>query len=485
MPGLSFKLALEAAYHGTGFGGWQRQSPEAECKTPSIQATLESAAAATLARPELYTHLPAGVATIDQVDLSIDQLAVVAHGRTDRGVHALAHPFFLQWRVVGVSRGAETGPADHNTPGAGASAGLAVAASTASTDVDGNIGHVDRPRRHEIGIGATKSAPPGPTAPRAPSRFSSDAKAPTASVVAAAINGRLAAMGLGAAVMVADRRPARGRGPGPAVAVSAPRCICGKMYTYLVHYARRPAPELRQRCWFVPTSCSLRLGAMLEAAEALEGRHDFANFAAKPPATPGGAPTSTTRTVHRIRLKVHLAEDVTAAGFVLGRPPAQLFADAAHEHHDPAAAAGLEAGPGSGSGSGWAETDATAPSPGPTALSTSGRGVGADPLCPADATLGVVLAIQITADGFLKRMARVIARAIVVAGEGRAATGELCSLLGPPDAVCSSAWDGCRFAPAPAGGLWMCGTLYKESGERLGARAQTRSSQYAETGFII
>ena len=78
----------------------------------------------------------------------------------------------------------------------------------------------------------------------------------------------------------------------------------------------------------------------------------------------------------------------------------------------------------------------------------------------------MVVVIEFTGDGFLKRMARCLARAVVAAGERALALDHLEAMLRHPDSPSSSGTDGTiapllQFAPAPPHGLWLRKTWYE------------------------
>jgi tRNA pseudouridine(38-40) synthase len=87
-------VLLSLEYHGTKYGGWQRQGPNNRVRFPSVQGTLEQAATRAChsiiicAKEQLLiSNNEAGefVATLSG-----------SSGRTDRGVHALDHQCLLR-----------------------------------------------------------------------------------------------------------------------------------------------------------------------------------------------------------------------------------------------------------------------------------------------------------------------------------------------------------------------------------------------------
>ncbi|CAB9504784.1 pseudouridine synthase A [Seminavis robusta] len=86
-------LSLE--YHGTNYGGWQRQGPKNHVVYPSVQGTLEQAATQVCRSFHTSNSQIPLVATNDETG---DCVAVLSQssGRTDRGVHALDHQCVLR-----------------------------------------------------------------------------------------------------------------------------------------------------------------------------------------------------------------------------------------------------------------------------------------------------------------------------------------------------------------------------------------------------
>jgi tRNA pseudouridine38-40 synthase len=192
-------LKLTLAYEGTAFAGWQRQPGER-----TVQALVEEALAAIDERP----------------------VAVVAAGRTDAGVHALAQ-----------------------VASAEVSTGLPPAVLVRALNVR---------LPDDVRVARVEEAPPGFDA----------------------------------------RRAAR-----------------AKAYRYTIAQGEDPGPFVRRLVWHVPQP--LDVAAMIEAAAALGGEHDFAAFQAS-----GGDVKTSVRRLVQSRLvyepgrPVYLRYEVTGTGFL-------------------------------------------------------------------------------------------------------------------------------------------------------------------------
>ncbi|MDI3280982.1 MAG: tRNA pseudouridine(38-40) synthase TruA [Bacillota bacterium] len=167
----------------------------------------------------------------------------------------------------------------------------------------------------------------------------------------------------------------------------------GKVYRYLIQNGRTPAVLWRPFAWWIPVP--LEVEAMKEAGRYLEGEHDFSSFRAS------GFSTKTS-----VRRLVSLRWRVVPAG----------------------------------------EGDLFLPGPAGTAPS-AGESEG-------EGELGRLIAVELTADGFLYQMARIIVGTLVEVGRGRLRPQEVAEIL--------AAKDRRRAGPtAPACGLCLVKVFYE------------------------
>lgn len=166
----------------------------------------------------------------------------------------------------------------------------------------------------------------------------------------------------------------------------------GKVYRYLIQNGRAPAVLWRPFTWWIPLP--LEVEAMKEAGRCLEGEHDFSSFCAS-----GSTAKTSVRRLANLRWRVI---PVGEGDLIL--PPLA----------------------------------GAAPSAGET----------------GEGELGRLIAIELTADGFLYQMARIIVGTLVEVGRGRLRPGEVAEIL--------AARDRRRAGPtAPACGLCLVKVFYE------------------------
>jgi tRNA U38,U39,U40 pseudouridine synthase TruA len=440
------KVGLEASYHGVAFGGWQRQDAAAEAKLGTVQGRIEQAARNVV--PTVWQqwvvenhHCEINTNHLTHPQPELDgfvpwDMHAAAHGRTDRGVHARQHPFFLRWKSMAVVDAAAGAEHSSCNTGMNSSAGESTTHQSAvivPTALAERIATALNLEISKLAAAAAAAAPPPPDGGRASAGAGHD---------------------LGSPVLLVRTRKASEMGK-----------ITGKTYSYFIHAAPRPRADLAPFCWFVPASWRVQVELMQAAASVLEGTHYFGRFAAgvsgagaggagagaggagvDPGAGVGadvaaslGDPPSLVRTLQRVVVTTVSAADVAAADFAVG----WLQSDAPND--DGMRALGVRVNVGAGAG----------------ARAAAGKVVTKTDTDEKTAA-AVVIVIHFTGDGFLKRMARMLTRAVVAVGEEALSIPALQTLLMPPETTGAIAAVPVTpsFSPAPAHGLWLQRTFF-------------------------